>query len=70
MLGLNRPHAVPMYDIYAQLAYSLKASDVQTAIIGGKVVMQDHLLLTVDEQKVVEKARAYGKSVKASLGME
>ena len=70
LVGLNMPHAVPMYDIYAQIAYSLKGSDVQTVIIGGKLVMQNHLLLTVDEQKVLAKAREYGKSVKASLGME
>ena len=70
LIGLNRPHAVPMYDIYAQIAYSLKGSDVATVIIGGKVVMQDHLLLTVDERTVLEKAREYGKGVKASLGME
>jgi len=61
---------VPMYDIYAQIAYSLKGSDVETVIIGGKVVMRDRRLLTVDETKVLEKAREYGKSVKASLGME
>jgi cytosine/adenosine deaminase-related metal-dependent hydrolase len=59
-----------MYEIYAQIAYSLKESDVDTVIIGGKVVMQSHLLLTVDERKVLEKAREYGKSVKSSLGME
>ena len=70
LIGLNQPHAVPMYDIYTQIAYSLKGSDVETVIIGGKVVMQDHLLLTVDEPKVLEKAREYGKSVKTSLGME
>ena len=60
--------ALPIF--YAQIAYSLKGSDVATVIIGGKVVMQKHLLLTVDEPKVLEKAREYGKSVKASLGME
>ena len=70
LIGLNRPHAVPVYDIYAQIAYALKGSDVGTVIIGGKVVMQDHLLLTVDETRVLEKAREYGKSVKVSLGME
>ena len=70
LIGLNRPNAAPMYDIYAQIAYSLKGSDVETVIIGGKVVMQEHLLLTVDEAKVIEKAREYGKAVKASLGME
>jgi 5-methylthioadenosine/S-adenosylhomocysteine deaminase len=70
LISLNEPNAVPMYEIYAQIAYSLKGSDVETVIIGGKVVMQDHLLLTVDERKVLEKAREYGKSVKSSLGME
>ena len=70
LIGLNEPHAVPMYDIYAQIAYSLKGNDVRTVIIGGKIVMQDHLLITVDERKVIDKAREYGKAVKASLGME
>ncbi len=70
LISLNEPNAVPMYDIYAQIAYSLKGSDVETVIISGKVVMRDHRLLTVDEPKVLEKAREYGKSVKASLGME
>jgi 5-methylthioadenosine/S-adenosylhomocysteine deaminase len=70
LISLDEPNAVPMYEIYAQIAYSLKGSDVATVIIGGKVVMQSHLLLTVDERKVLEKAQEYGKSVKSSLGME
>ena len=59
-----------MYDVYAQIAYSLKGSDVETVIIGGRVVMRERKLLTIDEPKVLGKAREYGKSVKASLGME
>jgi len=70
LISLNEPNAVPMYDIYAQIAYSLKGGDVQTVVIGGKVVMRDRRLLTIDEPKVLEKAREYGRSVKASLGME
>src|SRR5579885_3666422 len=41
LIGLDEPNAVPMYDIYSQLAYSLKANDVQTTVIGGRVVMRD-----------------------------
>jgi len=70
VIGLNEPNAVPMYDVYAQIAYSLKGSDVETVVIGGKVVMRDWKLLTIDEPRVLEKAREYGKAVKASLGME
>ncbi len=70
LISLDEPNAVPMYDVYAQIAYSLKGSDVETVIIGGKVVMRDRKLLTLDEPKILEKAREYGKSVKASLGMK
>ena len=70
LISLNEPNAVPMYDIYAQIAYSLKGSDVETVVIGGRVVMQEHKLLTIDEPRVLEKAREYRKSVSASLGIE
>jgi 5-methylthioadenosine/S-adenosylhomocysteine deaminase len=59
-----------MYDVYAQIAYSLKGSDVETVVIGGRVVMRGRKLLTIDEPRVLEKAREYGASVKKSLGME
>src|SRR5437762_393602 len=35
LINLDRPHAVPMYDVYAQLAYALKGRDVDTVVIGG-----------------------------------
>jgi len=70
VISLDAPNAVPMYDVYAQVAYSLKASDVETVIIGGRTVMKEHKLLTVDEAAAVAKAREYKKSIAASLGME
>jgi 5-methylthioadenosine/S-adenosylhomocysteine deaminase len=70
LIGLDAPNAVPMYDIYAQLAYALKGSDVQTVVIGGRIVLRDHKLLTVDEPAAIAKAREYKTKVAASLGME
>jgi 5-methylthioadenosine/S-adenosylhomocysteine deaminase len=69
LISLDEPHAVPMYDIYAQLAYALKGSDVETVFIGGRVVMRDRKLLTVNEEAAIAKARQYKKSIAASLGM-
>ena len=69
-ISLDEPNGVPMYDVYAALAYALKANDVETEMIGGKFVMKDHKLLTVDEEAAIAKAREYKKSVAASLGME
>ena len=70
LISLDEPNAVPMYDIYAQIAYSLKGNDVETVVIGGRVVMRDRKLLTLDEPKILDKAHEYGTRVKASLGME
>jgi 5-methylthioadenosine/S-adenosylhomocysteine deaminase len=70
LISLDEPNAVPMYDIYAQLAYALKGSDVETVVIGGKIVMRDRKLLTVNEEEVIAKARQYKKMIAASLGMQ
>lgn len=59
-----------MYDVYAQIAYALKGSDLETVIIGGRVVMRDHKLLTVDEQAAIAKAREYRQKIATSLGMQ
>jgi 5-methylthioadenosine/S-adenosylhomocysteine deaminase len=67
LIGLDAPNAVPMYDVYSQLAYALKGSDVETVIIGGRVVMRDKKLLTVDEVAAIAKAREYKNKIEASL---
>jgi 5-methylthioadenosine/S-adenosylhomocysteine deaminase len=67
LISLDEPNAVPMYDIYAQLAYALKGSDVETVVIGGRIVMRNRKLLTLNEPEILAKAREYGKKVEASL---
>jgi 5-methylthioadenosine/S-adenosylhomocysteine deaminase len=67
LLGLDAPNAVPMYDVYAQLAYALKGGDVETVVIGGRVVMRDKKLLTVDEPAAIAKARELKNKIEASL---
>jgi len=67
VLNLNVPNAVPMFDAYSQIVYALKASEVKMVVIGGKTVMKDGKVLTVDEAAAMAKAREYGKKVEASL---
>jgi 5-methylthioadenosine/S-adenosylhomocysteine deaminase len=69
LISLDEPNAVPMYDIYAQVAYALKGSDVETVLIGGRIVMSNRKLLTVNEAEAMAKAREYKKTIAASLGM-
>jgi 5-methylthioadenosine/S-adenosylhomocysteine deaminase len=70
LISVDEPNAVPMYDVYAQLAYALKGSDVRTVVIGGRVVMRDRKLLTVDADAAMAKAKEYKKAIAASLGLQ
>jgi len=70
VISLDEPNAVPMYDIYAQIAYALKGTDVETVVIAGRIVLRDRKLLTVNEEEAMARARQYKKSIAASLGMK
>ena len=67
ILTLDVPNAVPMYDVYSQIVYALKASEVQTVVVAGKTLLKDGKLLTVDETAAIAKAKEYGQKVAASL---
>jgi 5-methylthioadenosine/S-adenosylhomocysteine deaminase len=67
LLHLNVPNALPMFDVYSQIVYALKASEVETVVVGGRTVMKDGRVLAVDEAAAMAKAKEYGKKVEASL---
>lgn len=67
VINLNEANALPLYDVYSQIVYALKASDVQDTIIGGRIVMQNGRVLTLDETAIIAKARELGAQVKQSL---
>ena len=53
LIDLNKPHLVPVHDIYSTLAYSVNGADVETVIIDGKIIMENRNILTIDEKKIM-----------------
>ena len=68
VVDTSAAHATPMYDVYSAIVYALKSSDVRTTVIGGKVVMEDQRMLTLDEPAILAKAAEYSKQIDASFG--
>ena len=66
-IRLDAPHAVPMYNVYSQLVYALKGSDVADVMVNGRAIVRDRKMLTLDAQVVMAKAVEYQERVKASL---
>jgi 5-methylthioadenosine/S-adenosylhomocysteine deaminase len=67
VLDLDAPHAVPLYELYGQIVYSLTGSDVRTVVIGGRIVMQDRRVLTLNQAAIVAAAKVWGARVQKSL---
>ncbi len=57
LLKNDAPHLIPCYDPIANLVYSAQASDVNTVIIDGKIIMQDRVIKTIDEKEVLLQAK-------------
>jgi 5-methylthioadenosine/S-adenosylhomocysteine deaminase len=57
LVNLSGLHHQPLHSITANLVYSAMASDVQTVMVDGQVIMRDRQLLTLDESEIVEQVK-------------
>lgn len=62
LVDLSAPHVFLLTDdIIPALVYCAKASDVETVIVNGRVVLEDRVLRTVDEKAVLNEAKRVGE---------
>jgi 5-methylthioadenosine/S-adenosylhomocysteine deaminase len=66
-IRLDAPNAAPLYNVYSQLVYSLKASDVGEVMVNGRVIVRNRKMLTIDDKAVMAKAEEYRAKVSKSL---
>lgn len=67
IVNLDNLHSTPSVevDLISHLVYAAKASDVETTIIDGKVVMENRKLITLNEKQIKEEAnRLIKKQIK------
>jgi len=70
IVGMTGVHQTPVYNVYSQLVYATKASDVETVVINGKIVMQNRRVLTIDESSVRAKANQYRDRIRKSVASQ
>jgi 5-methylthioadenosine/S-adenosylhomocysteine deaminase len=66
-IRLDRPNAVPLYNVYSQMVYALKGSDVEDVMVNGKLLVKDAQPLTLNAAQIEAKAREYRDRVQKSL---
>jgi len=67
-INLNKPHLIPMYDIYSHIVYAAMASDVETVMVNGRLVVHKRKLLTADESEILDKARKWCLKIRGLSG--
>lgn len=53
IFDFNKAHLMPRHNIMAHTVYSAQASDIVTVVVNGKPVMENGVLTSVDEERVL-----------------
>ena len=61
---LRRPHLIPLYDMYSHIVYAMNAADIDTVLVGGKVILEQRNLTSLDEAEIVAKAVQWSRKIK------
>jgi 5-methylthioadenosine/S-adenosylhomocysteine deaminase len=57
LVDMSGSHQQPLHSLTANLVYNTRASDVQTVIVNGRVIMRERQLLTLDKDKIIEETQ-------------
>jgi 5-methylthioadenosine/S-adenosylhomocysteine deaminase len=66
IINLKKPHLTPLYDVYSHIVYAAMASDVETVMVNGKVVVNRRRLVTADESEILYRAQKWCEKIKES----
>lgn len=66
-ISLAHPNAVPLYNVYSELAYAAKAADVEDVFINGRMIVNSRQVLTLNRETIYRKAEEFRRRISASL---
>jgi 5-methylthioadenosine/S-adenosylhomocysteine deaminase len=69
ILNLRGAHATGPDDVYTQLVYSARCTDVRTVLVGGRVLVQDGQLTGLNESEIVAEAATQRELVLTRAGL-
>ena len=70
VVNMQRPHLTPNFNPVSNLVYAAEGSDVETTIIDGKVVMENRIVKTLDEEKILREANERAFKLLKRAGIE
>ncbi|MCL7412536.1 MAG: amidohydrolase family protein [ANME-2 cluster archaeon] len=56
IVDMQKPHLLPNHDLESHLVYAARGSDVRTTIVDGKILMEDGIIMSMNQENVMEQA--------------
>ena len=56
IVDMKSPGLTPVHEPVSHLIYAARGPDVKTTIVNGQVLMEDGIVLSIDQEKVIEQA--------------
>lgn len=63
LIDLDKPHLYPRHNMISALAYGVQASDVDTVIVDGNILMEKRIVKTLDVEKIKFMAEKLAKDL-------
>jgi 5-methylthioadenosine/S-adenosylhomocysteine deaminase len=67
IISTKKPHLCPLHSEISHLVYAAKASDVETVVINGKIVMENKKVTTLNMEKVMEEVEKVKNNLLSKL---
>lgn len=69
VVNLRQPHLVPNWMVVHRLMYQAVGHDVETVIVDGRVIMEDHRILTIDVDDALDFAETEARALIERAGI-
>jgi len=66
-ITVAHPNSIPLYNVYSQMVYASKASDVEDVFINGRQIVSARRVLTLNPEEIYRKTEQYRQQILASI---
>ena len=70
IVNMQKPHLTPTFNPVSHLVYAAEGSDVETAIIDGNIVMENRVIKSLNEEKILHDANEHATKLLERAGLD
>jgi cytosine/adenosine deaminase-related metal-dependent hydrolase len=70
IVNMQKPHLTPTFNPVSNIVYAAEGSDVETVIVDGRIIMENRVVKTLDEERVLKSANERAFKVLTRAGLD